>query len=77
MTYGKPVMPCRLDEPCSCERPPRLAEGGVGSGPDGGGAGRIGRVVVVPKLPPAREWVDIADALEVRGGKLGRVWYGS
>lgn len=55
-----------------------LEEGGGGKGPDGGGAGRIGKVVVcMPELPPAREWPDIADELEVRGGKLGRGCDGS
>ena len=29
-------------------------------------------MVGMPKLPPAREWLDMADELEVRGGKLGR-----
>lgn len=34
----------------------------------------MGSVVAIPKLPPARGWLEMADELDVRGGNMGRVW---
>lgn len=43
--YGSPLVACRLEAMVR-----RLALGGGGRGPDGGGAGRIGKTVVELKL---------------------------
>lgn len=48
----------------------RLPVGGGGRGPDGGGAGRIGRLKASPVL--GRFVVDTTDVLDVRGGNVGR-----
>lgn len=58
-------MGCRLEE-----EPLRLPVGGGGRGPDGGGAGRIGRLKASPVL--GRFVDDRTEVLDVRGGKSGR-----
>lgn len=56
---------CRLEE-----EPLRLPVGGGGTGPDGGGAGRIGMLKASPAL--GRFVDDKTEVLDVRGGKSGR-----
>lgn len=58
-------MGCRLEV-----EPLKLPVGGGGRGPDGGGAGRIGRLKASPVL--GRFVVERPDVLDVRGGKTGR-----